>query len=104
MGEGKYSKFSICPSNVELVEENHLKAIRGGNGINTNTKCHTCLEQCDNQAMLKNTRGGYDNKYRKLRGIGEYSKAKPKTRQGTEYSACIATGNAQYEQQDSECG
>lgn len=30
----------------------------GGNDTNTNTKSHTCLEQCDNQAIKNMSRGG----------------------------------------------
>lgn len=47
-GTGKYSKFSESPSDVRAI-----------------------AEECAN---AESTRGGYDNKYRKLCGIGEYSK------------------------------
>ena len=53
-------------------EQEHLQAIRRGNGANISTRSHTSLEQIDSQAMVQMTRGGGDNKYRKLRGIGEY--------------------------------
>ncbi len=53
-------------------EQEHLQAIRRGNGANISTRSRTSLEQIDSQAMVQMTRGGGDNKYRKLRGIGEY--------------------------------
>ena len=34
------------------------------------------IPSTDIQALAEKSRGGYDNKYRKLRGIGEYSKPK----------------------------
>ena len=37
-------------------------------------KYHTYSEQCDNVSMQNPTRGGYDRKYRRIRGIGEFSK------------------------------
>ena len=58
----------------ELLEEYHLKSIRGGNDTYTITKQTEFLELADGLSKKKFTRGGQDNKYRKLRGIGEYSK------------------------------
>lgn len=50
----------------EICEKEHT--------IRTNTKSLTYWERLDNRAVTNPSRGGYDNKYRKLRGIGEYSK------------------------------
>lgn len=39
-------------------EQEHLQAIRRGNGANISTRSHTSLEQIDSQAMVQMTRGG----------------------------------------------
>ena len=73
-GTGKYSKFPFSPSNADIIEKAHMEAIRRGKDTNISTKYHTCLEQIDNVAIKNPTRGGYDRKYRRVRGIGEFSK------------------------------
>ena len=50
------------------------KASNRADIINTSTKRTEYLERTDKASIARNTRGGYDNKWRKARGIGEYSK------------------------------
>ena len=73
-GNGKYRIKANTPNNAELLEEYHIKSIRGGNDTITIAKRQNFLEHADDRAIQKLSRGGQDNKYRKLRGIGEYSK------------------------------
>ena len=53
----------------------------------TNTRYHTFLERTDEYSKSNPSGGGYDNKYRKLRGIGEYSKRKDGKQAGRQQSA-----------------
>ena len=57
-----------------------------GNTTYTNTKRTRFLERADRESMRNPSGGGYDNKYRKLRGIGEYDEARQGTadRRGTQ--------------------
>ena len=57
-GTGEYSKFSETLSNTELIEREHLNAIRGGTDTCINTKSATSWEHTDNQAMQRMSRGG----------------------------------------------
>lgn len=67
-GQGKYRKKENTPSNAEILENSHLEALRGW------PKRQNLLEHTDLLSKQKMTRGGQDNKYRKLRGIAEYSR------------------------------
>lgn len=58
-GTGKYSKFSDSPSNADIIEKEHLSAIRGGTDTSISTKSVTFLEQLDRANILNpKTRGG----------------------------------------------
>ena len=54
----------------------------------------------DKASLINPSRGGYDNKYRKLRGIGEFSKRKQGFKEGTELSFGTNVGNADNGQSD----
>ena len=56
-----------------MLETEHLKAIGGGTGTSTITNATDCLELYQ-ATTIPQTRGGYDNKFRKLCGLGIYSK------------------------------
>ena len=59
----------------------------------------------DEIAMKQGSRGGYDNKYRKLKGIGEYSKRTNDRKKGRGESAtCDHVGNADKKQGKSDKG
>ena len=72
-GTGNYQKMTDTPNRIELTEQAHLESIRGGGNIPTTTKQTEYLELADREASRNPSRGGYDNKYRKLRGLGAYS-------------------------------
>lgn len=59
----------------------------------------------DEIALKQGSRGGYDNKYRKLRGIGEYSKRTDGIQTGWKQSeTCNHAGNADKGQGTSDKG
>ena len=73
-GNGKYQRKANTPNNAELLEEYHLKSIRGGQRHIYNYETDRVLGTCRRSIKEEIYQGGQDNKYRKLRGIGEYSK------------------------------
>lgn len=68
-------KFSKSPSNAELLKEAHMKALRGGK---TQISIRSLTPVWNNAIfkILQRLAGGADCKWRKLRGIGEYSRKK----------------------------
>lgn len=59
-----------------------LKQSTQNNIICINTKFPTYLEQCNSAALSKISPGGYDNKWRKINGLGEYLNKKMVNREG----------------------
>ena len=84
---------------TEYAEQAHIASIRGGNATHSNMSVTEYLELADNQSKIKSTRGGYDNKYRKLRGIGEYSKRQNKEPQGRQQPEISANDGVADERQ-----
>lgn len=81
-GTGKYSKFSVSPSNADIIEKAHLEAIRGGYGTSTNTKYHTYLEQIDNVAIKNPTRGGTTENIEECEELANFLNKKMKNKEG----------------------
>ena len=72
-GQGKYQKTENIPSNAEICETEHMKAVMGGYSHYYKYECDRIFGTCRQDKRSETFGEGYDNKYRKLRGIGEYN-------------------------------
>ena len=71
-----------------------LQTDYGSRRIQENETTKRRFRSADNKALNDGTRGGFDNKWRKLRGIGEYAKRQDgKSQRGEQFKTCTTNGN-----------